>query len=200
MTTYTNDLSPEAVELATFAVNEYDLHQQYAKLAVDAVANAAARGKYGDRQARDAFMPMVMAAARRYVRQFADAENARVFTKQDKLSAAEQVRGHYAQQIAERTADLIGPEHVVVVITNFGRDANGNPTGLHYVDGVAPYTRRQQVGYRDERQDGVAKCMDKAGIRSEWYTRGAVDGSREAGEITSVYYRKPVSIPGAATI
>lgn len=168
-----------------------------------ALAKRLAAGTYDAHLAPFAFAYAVEHAQRSS--DWAHAYGAYKPTAADCLAAAAYLVEHYAQEIAEAAADMIGPEHLAVELRDWALDACGNSTARHLVylatdDGSrrrlvgTDRPRRRQTGTGDY-LDACRDAIRRAGFAPDWYDLIGATGRRSDPQIIAHYARRPVALP-----
>lgn len=126
-------------------------------------------------------------------------------TESDRLAVAAYLVEHYAGEIAEAAADLIGPEHLAVELRDWKMDTCGNSRARHLVYlATCEGARRRLIGTDKPRreQTGTGDYLDscpgairRAGFLPAWYDLVCATGRRSDPQIIAHYARRPVFVP-----
>ena len=180
-----------ARELYLFTVNDGDTYRRHARPYVENQAEHLARGRFAYAAALRGWARVAEPGAKAYHREHGDRGTAwyAMFPPAVRQGTALLLARHYAEEVADHAADLIGPEEVSVTARDFDHDTFGNPTAHYDVDGRQVTRRRVQTGYSEERMDPAGDMLERAGYRPQWYKMDRIEGHRSNGAVYAVFRR-----------
>lgn len=192
----------EAREVTLTLINSSELYRNQVKPVIANLAQHIAAGRFSADKAQKSFLNLIRVGMDS--KEWATVYGTwRPSVAARKLAAVEMLE-HYADEIRELAAELIGPGFLAVDVNNFDHDSNGNPTAQHHVytstseGGLVRLVnsrkvRREQVGYGDY-TDGVRDALKKAGYSPALYEQTGKTGRRTDDSIIVTFQRKAITV------